>query len=82
MVKKKTLFLILKYSASLVGLIVVSFFLLCVFLALIPVEKEKTEEQQRGRGGEEQQQCRACDEMKTTESRNVTNSQSNLPLPR
>jgi uncharacterized protein (TIGR02117 family) len=41
-VKKKTLFLILKYSASLVGLIVVSFFLLCLFLALIPVEKEIT----------------------------------------
>jgi uncharacterized protein (TIGR02117 family) len=40
----KKLLLILKYSASLVGLIVVSFFLLCVFLALIPVEKEKTEE--------------------------------------
>ena len=44
MVKMKKLLLILKYSASLVGLIVVSFFLLCVFLALIPVEKEKTEE--------------------------------------
>jgi uncharacterized protein (TIGR02117 family) len=40
----KKLLLILKYSVSLVGLIVVSFFLLCVFLALIPVEKEKTEE--------------------------------------
>ncbi len=44
MVKMKKLLLILKYSVSLVGLIVVSFFLLCVFLALIPVEKEKTEE--------------------------------------
>jgi uncharacterized protein (TIGR02117 family) len=43
-VKMKKLLLILKYSVSLVGLIVVSFFLLCVFLALIPVEKEKTEE--------------------------------------
>lgn len=40
----KKLLLILKYSVSLVGLIVVSFFLLCVFLALIPVEKEKTNE--------------------------------------
>ena len=40
----KKLLLILKYGVSLVGLIVVSFFLLCVFLALIPVEKEKTEE--------------------------------------
>lgn len=44
MVKMKKLLLILKYSVSLVGLIVVSFFLLCVFLALIPVEKEKTTE--------------------------------------
>ncbi len=44
MVKMKKLLLILKYSVSLVGLIVVSFFLLCIFLALIPVEKEKTEE--------------------------------------
>ncbi|MFM7596672.1 MAG: DUF2459 domain-containing protein [Flavobacteriales bacterium] len=44
MVSLKRILRILKLVATLLGLIVVSFLLLCVFLALIPVEKEITTE--------------------------------------